>query len=51
MGIRINNKQVNYSHRLAQIKQQVGYCIVEAFFVHGQAMGKHEFTTLTTSRT
>jgi hypothetical protein len=47
MGIRISNKQVNYSHGLAQIKQQIGYCIVEAFLVHGQTVGKHEFTTLT----
>jgi hypothetical protein len=37
MGIMISNKRVNYSHGPAQIKQQVGYCIVEAFLVHGQA--------------
>ncbi len=33
---------INYSHRLAQTKQQVGQCIVGALLVHGQATSKHE---------
>jgi hypothetical protein len=47
MGTRKNDEQVNYSHRPAQTKQQVGKCVVGALLVHGQAMGKHELTIFT----
>jgi hypothetical protein len=30
------NNQLNYSHGLAQSKQQIGYCIAETLLVHGQ---------------
>jgi hypothetical protein len=32
IGIRTNDKHVNYSYQFAQTKQQVGYYIVETFF-------------------
>ncbi len=44
MGDRNSDKQVNYSHGLAKIKQQIGSCVVGAFLVHGRATCKHEFT-------
>jgi hypothetical protein len=34
IGIRMNDKQVNYSHGPTQTKQQVGYCVVETLLVH-----------------
>jgi hypothetical protein len=40
MGTRESDKQVDYSHGLAQTKQQVGKCVVGAFLVHGRATGK-----------
>ncbi len=49
-GIRKSDKRVNYSHRLARTKQQVSYCIVGAFLVHGWATGKHRLIRLTTAR-
>jgi hypothetical protein len=51
MGTKKNYKQVNYSHGLAQTKQQVGYNIIGAFLVHGRTIGKHELTKLTTAQT
>jgi hypothetical protein len=51
MGIRKSDKQVNYSHRLAQAKQQVGQCVVKTFLVHKRAMGKHGLTRLITAWT
>jgi len=50
-GTRISDKWVNYSHGPVQTKQQVGYCIIGTPLVHGQAMGKHKFTRLITSKT
>jgi hypothetical protein len=50
MGNRKSDKQFNYSHRPAQTKKQVGLCVVLVFLVHGQAMGKHGFTRLTTAQ-
>ncbi len=46
MGIRTNDKRVNYSHKPTQTKQQVGQCMVGALLVHGRAMGIFEFTRL-----
>jgi len=46
MGIRMNDKQVNYSYGPAQIKQQVSKCIVKTLLVHKQIMGIHELTRL-----
>jgi len=37
MGNTMSDKRVNYSHELAQTKQQVGYCIVKAFLVHDES--------------
>jgi len=34
MGIRKNDKQINYSHKPTQTKQQVGQCIVGTILVH-----------------
>ncbi len=51
MGTRKSDKQVNYSHKLAQTKQQIVQCIVEAFVVHGRTMGKHELTKFTKAQT
>jgi hypothetical protein len=36
IGIKKNDKWVNYSHRLAQNKQQVNYYVVVALLVHKQ---------------
>ncbi len=47
MGIRMNDKQVNYSHECAQTKQQVTQCVVETLLMHKQAMGIHRLTKLT----
>jgi hypothetical protein len=47
MGTRRIGNWVNYSHGPAQTKQQVSWCIVGAFLVHGRAMGTHGFTILT----
>jgi hypothetical protein len=33
----MNDKQVNYSHRLAQTKQQVGKCVVRAFLMTNES--------------
>jgi hypothetical protein len=49
MGIRKIDKQINYSHELAQIKQQVGKYIIGALLVHGLTMSKHRLTRLTTA--
>jgi hypothetical protein len=35
MGTKKNDKLVNYSHKPAQTKQQVGLCVVRALLVHG----------------
>jgi len=35
MKIKTNDKQVNYSHGLAQTKQQVGACVTKTLLVHG----------------
>jgi hypothetical protein len=48
LGTKRNDRWVNYSHRLAQMKQQVGQCIVVTFLVHGQAINIHKLTRLTT---
>ncbi len=50
MGTKNINKQLNYSHKLAQTKQQVSLCIAIALLVHGQAMGKHGLTRLNTTQ-
>ncbi len=50
IGITKNDKQINYSHGLAQTKQQVGQCIVGAFLVYRLTTGKHGFKKLTTTR-
>jgi hypothetical protein len=50
MGIRKIDKQVNYSHELAQTKQQVGQCEVGTTLVHGWTTSKHELIRLTTAR-
>jgi hypothetical protein len=34
MGIKMNDKQVNYSYGPAQTKQQVAYCIIKTILVH-----------------
>jgi hypothetical protein len=47
MGIRTNEKWVNYSHGPTQTRQQVSQCIIRAPLVYGQAMGKHGLTRLT----
>ncbi len=49
MGTRKINKQLNYSHGLAQTKQ-VGQCITGALLVHGQATGKHRLIRFTTAQ-
>jgi hypothetical protein len=45
-GIRTIDKWVNYSHKLAQTKQQVGECVIVAFLVHGRATHIHKLTRL-----
>jgi len=35
MVIKTSDKRVNYSHGLAQTKQQVGYFVVGTFLMHG----------------
>jgi hypothetical protein len=42
---------VNYSHKFAQTKQQVGYGIVGAFLVHKRNTSKHIFTRFTITQT
>jgi hypothetical protein len=51
MGTRKGDKQVNYSHRLAQTKQQVGQHVVGALLVHGRTTGKHGLTRFTMAPT
>jgi hypothetical protein len=51
MGTRMNYKLVNYSHELTHTKQQVDWCIIGTFFVHGRAMGNHKVTRLTMAQT
>ncbi len=51
MKTRTSDKWVNYSYGSIQIKQQVGYCIVGAFLVHGRATNIHELTRLTMTQT
>ncbi len=48
MGTRESDKKINYSHKLAQTKQQVGWCVVGTLLVHGRTTSKHKFTRLTT---
>jgi len=50
-GTRKSDKQVNYSHKPTQTKQEIGSCIVGALVVHGRPTNKHEFTRFTTART
>ncbi len=47
----MSDKRVNYSHGLAQTKQQVSQCIVGTLLVHGGAMNKHRFTRFITAWT
>ncbi len=47
MGTRKINKQVNYSHKPTQTKQQVAQCVAGTLLVHGRATGKHKFTRFT----
>jgi hypothetical protein len=47
MGTRISDKHVNYSHELAQTKQQVDYYVVGTLLVHGRTTGIHRLTRLT----
>jgi hypothetical protein len=51
MGTRTNDKWVNYSHGLAQTKQEVGYCIVITLLMHEQITGIHRFIRLTIAQT
>ncbi len=51
MGTKMSDKHINYSHKLAQTKKQVGQCIVGTLLVHGRAMGKHKFTKFTMAQT
>jgi hypothetical protein len=51
MGIKMSDKQINYSHGPAQTKQQAGQCIVGTPLVHERAMGKHKLTRLTVTWT
>jgi hypothetical protein len=48
MGTKKIDKQVNYSHGLAQTKQ-VSYCAAKTPLVHGWATNKHGLTRLTTT--
>jgi hypothetical protein len=48
MGTKKIDKQLNYSHGLAQTKQQVGQCIIEAFLMHGRVTNKHKLARPTT---
>jgi hypothetical protein len=48
MGTKTNDKWVNYSYGLTQIKQQIDKCIIITFLVHGQATSIHIFTRFTT---
>jgi hypothetical protein len=50
IGIKKNHKQIKYSHRPTQTKQQVGYCIVRTFLVYGQATNKNGFIRLAMTR-
>ncbi len=49
MGIRMSDKRVNYSHELAQIKQEVGYCIVGALMVHEWTTSIYKLIRFTTT--
>ncbi len=51
MGIKKSDKRINYLHKPAQTKVQVGQCIVGTLLVHGRTMSKHELTRLTTTWT
>ncbi len=51
MGTRITNKWINCSHKPAQPKQQVGYCMVGALLIHGLVTSIHWFTRLTMAQT
>ncbi len=48
---RMSDKRFNYSHGLAQTKQQVGQCKVETLLVHKRTTSKHELTRLNTAQT
>jgi hypothetical protein len=49
MKTRMSDKQINYSYRFAQTKQQVGYCIVGALLVHERTTRVHRLRKLTTT--
>jgi hypothetical protein len=49
MQTRMSDKWVNYSYQFAQIKQQVGYYIVEAFLVHERVINMHRLIKFTTA--
>jgi hypothetical protein len=51
MGIMTSDKRVNYSHKLAQTKQQVGKCMIGTFLVHEQTTCIHRFIRLIMART
>jgi len=47
----MSDKQIDYSHGPAQIKQQVGQCVAKTLLVHRRPTSKHELTRFTTART
>ncbi len=51
IGTRMNNKQINYSHRLARTKQPIDSCVAWTSLVHEWTTCKHELTRLTTTQT
>jgi hypothetical protein len=46
----MNDNQVNYSYKYAQIKQQVGLFIIETFLVHERVINIHELIKFITVR-
>ncbi len=45
------DKKINYSHKLAQTKQQVGQCVARALLVHGRSTNKHGLIRLIIAHT
>ncbi len=44
IGIKMNDKWVNYSYKPTKPKKQVGQCMVETLLVHGRTTNIHKLT-------
>jgi len=51
MGTKMNEKRVNYSHKLDKPNNKLVSASIGTLLMHGQATGIHRLTRLTTAQT